>query len=392
MKKAILKQEVQEFLEANYQKEASEIALQGSPFPEISALELATQLAGKKKAFKKLPQWFKTRGVVYPPGVNIEQTSSQITAQYKASLIEGKSLADLSGGLGVDSYYFSKKIQTVYHCEINNELSKIAAHNLGLLGANNIKFVHGDAVEFLKTNQDIFDWLYIDPSRRSQSGGRVFRLVDCEPNVPVELDFLLSKTKNLMLKTSPLLDISAGLEELKFVSEIHIIAVKNEVKELLWMLSGQPGPLRINTLNFTLKGLEKFETGSIEQEQVHIGPPEGFLYEPNAAIMKSGMFSSLATTYGLSKLHPNTHLFTSLELVDFPGRRFKILDQLAYNPKKIKKIIGATKANISIRNFPESVANLRKTFKIKDGGDVYLFFTTLDNDKRVALICEKIAS
>lgn len=390
MKKAILNQEVQEFLETNYHKDTAEIALKASPFPEISSLELATQLGGKKKALKKLPKWFKTRGIIYPHGLNIEQTSSQITAQYKASLIKGENLADLSAGLGIDSFYFSEKIKTVYHCEINKELSEIASHNLELLGARNINFIQQDAIEFLKSSQENFDWLYIDPSRRSENGGRVFRLVDCEPNVPLHLDLLLSRSKKLMLKTSPLLDISAGLEELGKVQEIHIIAVKNEVKELLWILTSQPSPLLIKTINFTGNSLEKFEAEIVGQEPIHIAPPQSFLYEPNAAIMKSGLFSSLATSYELGKLHPNTHLFTSIELKDFPGRRFKILEQLAYNRKKINKKIGRSKANISIRNFPESVANLRKTFKIKDGGDVYLFFTTLENERKVVLICEKI--
>lgn len=392
MKKAILLQKVQEFLEANYQKEASEIALQGSPFPELSASELATQLAGKKKASKKLPSWFRTQGIVYPPGVNLEQTSSQTTAQYKAGLIDGENLADLSGGLGVDSYYFSKKIQSVYHCEIDKSLSEIAAHNLEQLGAANIKFIQGDGLEFLKTSAKIFDWLYIDPSRRSQSGGRVFRLADCEPNVPSQLDFLLSKTNNLMLKTSPLLDISAGIEELGVVREIHIIAVKNDVKELLWILGNSSEPLKIKTINFTALQPQVFEAVLPQEDKPVIGPPESILYEPNAAIMKSGLFYSLGATYGLNKLHANTHLFTSSQLVDFPGRRFKIIERLAYSRKKIKKIIGGTKANISTRNFSESVVSLRKGFKIKDGGDVYLFFTTLENDKRVVLICEKIAS
>lgn len=390
MNKDILDPAVQEFLEDHFQQEVSEIALQGSPFPEVSPAELATQLAGKKKAQKKLPTWFKTPGVVYPPKLNVEQTSSETTAWYKANLINGKILVDLSGGFGVDSYHFSKNFESIYHCEINPDLSELAAHNLKLLGAKNIHYVQGDGLQFLQKSSEIFDWLYIDPSRRTQGGGRVFKLTDCEPNVPGELEFLLSKTRNLMLKTSPLLDISAGLEELDHVSEIHIIAVKNDVKELLWILGESTDSISVKTVNFTSTQAQEFAADLDQTAEVTLGKPESILYEPNAAIMKSGLFSSLGARYGLKKLHANTHLFTSGELVDFPGRRFRILEILPYNRKSIKKRFGGTKANISIRNFPESVANLRKQFKLKDGGAAYLFFTTLENNDKAVLVCDKI--
>lgn len=390
MNKRLLDQEVQEFLEKYYKQDAGEIALKGSPFPQISSQELATQLAGKKKAVKKLANWFNTRGIIYPPVLNLEQTSSDVTARYKATLVGGARLADLTGGFGVDSYYFSQKVDQVYHLEKDESLSQVAAHNLGLLGASNISFISGDSLEFLREHPGHFDWIYVDPSRRSELGGRVFRLEDCVPNVVEELDLLQSKSRNLLIKTAPLLDIQSGLRELSQVQEIHIVAVGNEVKELLWVLGDTTEPVQVTTVNITSRNIQQFKAPLEQTQEAASGNPSRYLYEPNAAIMKSGLFGSLARQYQLKKLHPNSHLFTSQELMEFPGRRFVIKEQLPYKRKQMKKAFGGTKANISTRNFPFDVASLRKELKIKDGGDSYLFFTTLSQEERVVLVCEKV--
>ncbi len=366
------------------------MAFQGSPFIEVSTRELLEQLSGKKKAEKKLPTWFKHRGIIYPPNINLEQTSSEITAEYKASLVSGKTLVDLTGGFGIDSYFFSKQVEKVYHLELNVDLQEIAAHNFGILGAKNVISEAGDGMAFLKNTSETFDWIYVDPSRRDDAGGRVFLLSDCLPNVPETLDLLQEKAGNLMIKTSPLLDIQAGLRELENVREIHIVAVDNDVKELLWILDCETSAeIKIKTINFQKQKKQVFESSFSQQVEEEYGEPQEYLYEPNAAIMKSGSFAALGEQYGLEKLHPNTQLFTGGFVEDFPGRSFRIEKILPYRKKDLKKAFGSGKANITVRNFPESVENLRKIFKIKDGGADYLFFTTLLSEEKVVLMCQK---
>ncbi|MCX2837097.1 class I SAM-dependent methyltransferase [Salinimicrobium sp. MT39] len=366
------------------------MAFRGSPFEGISTQELLVQLSGKKRAEKKLPLWFKTRGIIYPPNLNLEQTSSEVTAQHKASLVAGTSLADLTGGFGIDSYYFSEKIDKVRHFELNLELQKIAAHNFEILGAKNVISEARDSLDFLKNTSEKFDWLYIDPSRRDEAGGRVFFLSDCLPNVPENLELLQERAGSILIKTSPLLDLQAGLNELQNVQEIHIVAVENDVKELLWILKQNTSEsITIKTVNFQKKEKQVF-TSTFDNDLPEVySMPEAYLYEPNAAIMKSGLFGALGNALRLEKLHPNTQLYTSKEPVDFPGRRFKITQILPFRKKQLKKDLQLKKANITTRNFPESVAELRKILKIKEGGDAYLFFTTLQNEEKVVLVCQK---
>lgn len=391
MNRALLHKQVQEFIAENYKAALSKIIFKGSPFPNITTQELAIQLAGKKKAEKKLPTWFKTNGIIYPPALNLEQTSSEITANYKSSLISGKSLVDLTGGFGIDSYFFSRHFEKVIHCELNDSLSRLIAHNNKILGVNNIETLAGDGIEFLKNSSQNFDWIYLDPSRRDNAGGRVFHLADCLPNVPENLDFLFTKASCILIKTSPLLDLKAGISVLKGIKEIHIVAVENEVKELLWLLDkNASGAIKVKTINIRKKRKQVYEKSLGPKPGITFSTPLTYLYEPNAAIMKSGLFENLAADFQLEKLHPNTHLFTSEKLMDFPGRRFKIIKAVPFNKKKNRSLINFDKAHIATRNFPEPVAVLRKQFKLKDGGDDYLFFITTGQDKKILLLCKKI--
>jgi len=391
MNRALLHKEVQEYISQNYDKDLNRIAFQGSPFEGITSRELVTQLSGKSKAEKKLPTWFHTEGILYPPTLNLEQTSSEVTAEYKASLVGGTSLLDLTGGFGIDCYFFSRRFEKVIHCELNPELSEIVAHNSRLLKAENIETYTGDGLELLKIFPKAVDWIYIDPSRRDTAGGRVFHLSDCLPDVPEHLDLLLSKASNILVKTSPLLDLQAGILALGKVREIHVVAVKNDVKELLWFLSASPSEsIKIRTLNFKKKGMETYDSEFRREAVVNYSPPLAWLYEPNAAIMKSGQMDALGEDLGLLKLHPNSHLFTASELVEFPGRRFEVLETLPFSRKKLKKVLAFDQAHIATRNFPESVAGLRKQLKIRDGGEHYLFFTTIEGEQKVVVVCRKV--
>ncbi len=392
MNESILKSGVQDFIKNNWDTDIVSVLLKKPFFDGVGQKELVEQLAAKKKCRYKLPSWFNTPKIYYPKKLHIEQTSSEATAEYKADLIHGKLLLDITGGLGVDSYFFSKKFDDIIHCEMNENLSEIAAHNFKVLGVKNTTFKIGDGIKFLKNSDLKFDWVFVDPSRRNEMKGKVFLLQDCLPNIPDELDAILRKTKNILVKTSPLLDISQGISELKFVKEIHVVAVKNEVKELLWILEkGYQGEVAIKTVNLVKDKKHHFDfiLSSEKGTVVELGLPSTYLYEPNAAILKSGGFKSIGKTLGVKKLHEHSHLYTSEELRDFPGRRFSIETVLPYNKKTLQKH-GLVKANITTRNFPESVANLRKKLKLKEGGDTYLFFTTDLNNQRIVIISQQL--
>ena len=391
MNRALLHKNIQDFIQENYKEDISKIVLKGSPFEDVSVQELAVQLHGKRKAEKKLPTWFHSEGIIYPPKINLEQTSSEKTAKYKASLIDGKNLLDITGGFGIDSYFFSGNFDKVVHCELNPSLSKVVAHNYSQLEIVNVELYSGDGIEFLKHTNDHFSWVYIDPSRRNDARERVFHLSDCMPNVPMHLDLLLSKSSGVMVKTSPLLDLQAGLTALKKVAEIHIIAVDNDVKELLWILKEDASEaVQIKTLNFTKKGNEIYNNIFGNFSEPNYSQPLSYLYEPNAAIMKSGLFGALGEELDLPKLHSNSHLFTSEDLKEyFPGRKFEILEVLPFNRKKLKKHLKMDKANITTRNFPESVEKLRQHLKLKEGGEHYLFFTTTIKEEKICIVCAK---
>lgn len=388
MNSAILDPEVQNFIR-NFDGDTTRLAFSGSPFKNISVQELLEQITGHRTAKVKIPTWADTKGIYYPARVNLEQTSSEVTAKYKAKLFGGKSMADITAGFGVDTFYFSKSFNTVDHFEINENLSEIAQHNFKILGSNNISFYTIDGLQAVVNKK--YDLIYVDPSRRDQDKKKVFLLEDCLPNIPIHLDSLLRNTNRILVKTSPMLDISIGKKALKFVSEIHVVAVENEVKELLWVVEspGANSP-KILTVNFIGSEVQQFTFQYGDSGSGKYGDVKSFLYEPNAAIMKSGGFSVISENFGIEKLHKHTHLFSSDELIEFPGRRFKVLERIPYTKKHMRAGITFDKANVAIRNFPESVSEIKKRWKIKDGGERYVFFTTGQNDKKMMLICEKI--
>ncbi|MDO6518312.1 class I SAM-dependent methyltransferase [Zobellia uliginosa] len=392
MNKNILNTGVQNFILKNLNTDIMSVLLKKPYFELVSNKELAEQLESRKKSAKKLNTWFSTSNIYYPNKLNIEQTSSEITARYKSEIVSGKSLVDLTGGFGVDSYFFSKRIDRVFHCEINKNLSEIASHNFEVLGTDNIETKAESGLEFIRNSERNFDWIYIDPSRRNDIKQRVFLLSDCQPDVIENLDLLFSKTEHILIKTAPLLDISAGINELKHIKEIHIVALNNEVKELLWVLErGFKGEVTVKTVNKTRLDDQRFSFG-LEQERncdSSFSLPLSYLYEPNAAILKSGAFKTIGHNYQLKKLQEHTHLYTSDELIDFPGRRFKIEKALPYN-KKILKRNAIRKANITTRNFPDSVADIRKKLSIKDGGEHYIFFATNLEKKATVIIGSKV--
>lgn len=391
MNNKLLHKEVQQFINDHLKTDLPQLILKGSPFEEITIQELAEQILAKSKSRSKLPTWFKTEHIYFPKPLSIEQTSSELTAKYKSSLISGESLIDLTGGFGVDSYFFSKKFKKVTHCELDPELSKIASYNFASIGRNNITCLNKNGIEELKEKRFVYDWIYIDPSRRNELKSKVFKMEDCQPDVGHYLPLLLQRSENLMIKLSPLLDISLTIKSLLFVKEIHVVAIKNEVKELLILIQNKyKGPSKLKTVNIHNDGAQTFEGYFPSNALPSFSGPKKYLYEPNAAILKSGLFNEVSTELKIDKLHINSHLYTSEKLINFPGRRFIIQSTSKYNKKLLKKKYDFKRANITTRNFHESVAQIRKKTGFREGGDDFLFFTTDLENNAVIIHCRKV--
>lgn len=386
----LLSPKVQQYIVENTGRPVTQLALQKNPFHDIEWTEILNQVAAREKAKDKLPTWYTAENIIYPSKISVEQTSSEAAAQYKASLVSGECLIDLTGGFGIDDYYFSKTVNKVTHCELNLKLSAIAKHNFKILGAGNIECLPGDSLDTLLVLERQYDWMYIDPARRSDAKGKVFMLKDCLPNVPHLLDTYFRYSDNILIKTAPILDISAGLAELHSVKAIHIVAVNNEVKELLWLLNkGFKGTPMLTAVNVTKEGKETFSASYEPADEAPYSLPSTYLYEPNAAIMKSGAFDTVAHHYGITKLHRHTQLYTFDKLISFEGRRFTIDSILPYQKAEMKTLEGK-KMNVTTRNFPLSVEDIRKKWKLKDGGDTYAFFTTNIKNEKVVLVCSKV--
>ena len=387
----LLNPEIQNFIQENLSNDVSELALKKNPFSNSNYSDIINQIISKNKAKEKLPTWFFTKKIIYPEKISIEQTSSEKTAKYKATIIKGKNIIDCSGGFGVDAYYFSKYFDNVIHCEINPELSKIVEHNFNQMQINTIKCICDDSKEILNQLNQKFDCIYIDPSRRNNSKGKVFMLADCLPNVVELQDFYFKFSDTLLIKTAPILDLHAGILELKNVAEIHVIALDNEVKEVLWKIKTghQESPI-VYAVNIEKEVIITTEIYFNKHYKATYNQPQKFLYEPNASILKSGRFEAVSELFSVKKLHQHSHLYTSEELIDFPGRKFKIDTIVPFQKKEIIQSISGRKMNVSTRNFPIKPDEIKKKYKISDGGPIFAFFTTNINNEKIVLLCTKI--
>ena len=380
----------QEFIKSHKEQSVAEIALLLSKKPELDATFILAQINGLQKAKNKLPEFCNNPNIVYPVKLSMEQCSSEQTAIYKNTLVNGNSIIDLTGGFGIDSYYFSKQHNQVTYIEQNQELFEVVKENFKTLEVNNIETVNSSAEDFLSVTSTKVDIAYIDPSRRKENQ-RVFRLNECTPNIIELAPTIFNIADKILVKTAPLLDIKQSLKDLQNVTKVWIISVDNDCKEVLYLMEkdtiSEPD---IITVNLT-KANQNFGF-NYEQESnsiVDYSEPLSYLYEPNASILKAGAFNSICNKYDIKKLAPNTHLYTSKELVEnFPGRSFKIDQAIPYSSKDFKKL-GITKTNVSCRNFKDKPEQVKKKLKLKDGGDFYLFATTDMYDKPILIICVK---
>ena len=475
----MMNEQTRQFVRDNAEKDVRALALSGKKYPEVDMPFALDQIAGRQTARQKLPTWAEHDDIIYPPHLSMEQCSSEQTARYKMELVgeysfkecrsvgdrsvdnsqadrlsdseannlstcqlvnlltktsnsSTETIVDLTGGFGVDFSFMSRGFDKGVYVEQQAHLCEIARDNFALLGMGNVEVVCADGVGFLRTMEPV-TVIYLDPARRNEHGGKTYAISDCTPDVIEIKDLLLDKAKKVVVKLSPMLDWHKAVDDLdNCVSEVHIVSVDNECKELLLVMERNVVELKVVCVNIQNSKIDVFEfeetwqlkkgvqeCGSVDNSGssnlltrqlvnssteatnsespslrggFRWGPSSTFLYEPNASIMKTGCFEQLETAFGVKQLERNSHLFVSEYLIeDFPGRKFKIETVTSLNKKDIKKALsGIDKANISVRNFPMSVNELRKRLKIKEGGSDYIFATTLMDKSHVLLLCSRL--
>ena len=384
-----------EFIAQHKTDDVRKLALKKMP-EGIDAAFCLQQIEGWQQACKKLPQWSETEGLIYPPRLSMEQCSSEKTALYKKQIVqrlydvETGIMVDLTGGFGIDFSYMAPMFAEAIYIERQERLCQIARHNFALLGLHQAEIRNTESEEELQNINNV-SLIYADPARRDNVGRKVVLLEDCQPNVVNLQEELLSRAEVVMLKLSPMLDIQQALRQLHNVREVHVVSVNGECKELLLVMHRWEVPLRYFCVNIA---------GTIQETTVpDVCPPpaicnkEGaFLYEPNASILKAGVQDALCYMCKVKKLHPFSHLFTSDALIaDFPGRVFRIVGRSDFSKQGLKGLLsGVKQANLTVRNFPATVQELRKKLKIAEGGNIYLFATTMKDESHALFRCEKV--
>ena len=392
--------ETKQFIKEHINDDVHHIALQAKKYPNIDINEAVTQISGHHIAKKKIPSWAANIDIIYPKHLSMEQCSSEMTAIYKARLVSGNTFADITAGFGVDCSFIAQNFKKAHYIERQEYLCNIAEQNFRTLGLNHIEIHNTDGVEFLK-KMDKVDCIFLDPARRDINGGKTVLISECEPDVTSLEEILVEKGDTVMVKLSPMLDIFSTIKELKFINNIHIVSVNNECKELILILKKSVNACTTidKSISISCEQVVNNLTSqhidfTIEEEKNAIctftDTIKQYIYEPGAALLKAGAYKILSERYKIDKLHPNSHIYTSEELIDFPGRRFKVIEISSFNKKELKTCLkDIDKANITIRNFPSTVAELRKKLKIKEGGETYLFATTLNNGEKVLIKCIK---
>ena len=383
------------FIEQNLDADIRQLALKGCRDKDVDIDVAIRQIAGRQTARRKLPSWAALDGILYPPHLNMEQCSSEQTARYKAGICSShpspKTLVDLTGGFGVDFAFMSEAFDEATYVERNSELFAISSANMKIL-APKAKCLNEDGLEVLH-RLDHVSMIFMDPARRDNHGARTYGISDCTPNVLEIKDELLQKADVVMLKLSPMLDWHKAISDLgeQYIKEVHIVSVQNECKELLIVMQQQPAePPTVYCVNDD--SVFSYHPSSISSNHISHHSSLIYLYEPNASIMKAGCFAEIEQAFEVSQLAPNSHLFASDQAIaDFPGRKFRISAVTSMNKQELKQALkDIRQANIAVRNFPMSVADLRKRLKLSEGGNDYIFATTLTEGKKVLIICQHL--
>ncbi|MFT4031491.1 MAG: hypothetical protein QM669_03670 [Siphonobacter sp.] len=386
--------QVREFSWEHRQDDWQKLLLATGRYPDLPIREIAVQIQCRQKAKHKLPTWAANPDVLFFSSLSLEQSSSERAANFKAALLSGKTFADLTGGMGVDFRACSASFQKAMYCERNLDLAAVTQWNLSVLGdTRQIEWIQGDGMEWLQQTSERFDWLYLDPARRDADHQKVVRWEVCEPNVLDYKDLLLQKSAHVLIKGSPMMDIDLAIRQLADVAAVWVVAVEDEVKELLFHLTKAATEPVITAVNLLKSGQEQclsFRRSEETLKNATYSKPLRYLYEPNAAVLKAGAFKMITNTHVL-KIAPSSHLYTSETLyIDFPGRIFEIEAITKVDKKEVLRLLPEKKANLTVRNFPITVADLRKKLGIAEGGDAYLFATTDIQRAKCIIVCRKI--
>lgn len=378
------------------------LILQQSRYPDVDMKGVAQQLEGRNQAMTKWPFLVDKDDYFFPPKLNREQSSSEAAARYKSGITElkDKRVADLTGGMGVDSYFFSLGAKRVDYVEYDADLCAVAVHNFEALDRANVECHAGDCMQWIETQPKTFDLLYIDPARRDAQGRKVSAFENCQPNLLDNLDLLFTKASRVLVKASPMIDISLAVSQLKRVEAVYVVAVRGECKEVLFLCGQEVEEPTIHAVNLPAGYLENpdqvddfFFTRKEESEaEVCYADQEGqYLYEPNAALMKAGAYQLLSQRFNLPKLDRNTHLYTSDELkVGFPGRVWYVERPLTLNKRSIQQYLPQKEAHVVTRNYPVPAAVLQKQLGVREGDPNYVVATTLKG-KKVGFLCRLVA-
>ena len=394
----------EQFIRDNLRADVRTLALSAHP-DGVDMQYALTQISGWQAARLKVPLWAATKGIVYPKHLSLEQCTSQYIAQYKAAFIEGFlgsgfRMADITGGMGVDCFFISQSAARVYYNEMSDELCDCARANFKVLGRPEIEVSCCTAEDFIsRLGPDSLDFIYLDPARRGDAGRKLVSISDCQPDTVALQDDLLRIAPNVMVKLSPMLDVSRALTELKHVSNVFIIGLEGECKEItLLMQRGFDGEPTITAVDIDQNGVPEPAVSSAKSADASLPlpiaepawlQPGTYISEPSAPYMKSALFRAIASRTNTALLHPDTHLFWSKEKPEsFPGRVFQIQGIIPFDKKSLAPLI-KTQANLSVRNFPESAPALQQRLKLRDGGSRYLIATTLSDSKRVLLDLRK---
>jgi hypothetical protein len=397
----VLYKNMKHFIREHAEDDLNRLLLSASRYPEIDVPFAVEQIACRRRIREKLPSWYANDELIFPAGIAVEQCSSEQTAAYKQRLVEDSAhLCDLTGGLGVDTFFFSRKVKQVTFIERSGKYCAAARHNFVRLGADNIDVIEGDATVCLSDLPPSIDVFYADPSRRGDGNKRIFALQACDPDLTTLLPSLQQYAPKIIAKLSPMADLRQTLSLLPGTTEIHVISVRNDCKELLFVIERDVSTnptIPVHCVHFTADGREETFSFSLEEEKdfstVWADGVHAYLYEPNASILKAGAFKSI-TGQGVCKLHKNSHLYTSLHLLDdFPGRRFTVEDVIPFSSKSCRDLHKTIpRAHITVRNFPLTAQELRQRSQLADGGEIYLFATTLHDGTKALIVCHKAGS
>ncbi len=382
-----------QFVQEQLNADVHDLLLAAHRYPGLRMPVVVGQLEALRKIRLKLPEWYRF-DLDFPPALSVEQASSAETARFKSGLFSGRAMADLTGGMGVDAWFFAKQFSRVLYVEQNPELASLAGRNFDVLGADNITVQAGTAEAFLQKNDRHFDLIYLDPARRDGQQKRLFRFSDCQPNVLEIKEALLSTADRVLIKAAPMLDLNLAAEELGAVAKVWVVSVDGECKEVLYLLeagavAGPETPIEAVCLGVAPAALV-FSRRAEQLAELAYSEPLRYLYEPDAALLKAGAFRTFARHFGLKKLHPNTHLYTSETWVrEAPGRQFQVEAMVRYDRKALREVLPEGRALLAARNFPDSVEQMRKKLGLADGGDWFVFGVTSADARKKLLVCRR---